>query len=520
MYDAKSWLILLINDEDTFMKVTSHVITREIFNIYLIKRSANPEIYLIYDVCAFCFQGKHQVRFINGWKQSGRLQGPFKFSSSFKGQFFGAHLKVGLTPSALFVKIPDKTRPGGFRLGGQDYWFLEALAKAMNFKIALRIPKDGISCYYDPRKQYLTGFCEMLYDREVDLAGFPTGFTSSLNYFLDPTGTYHMVQNRIISLTPEVEEATTFNVNATFLLAVLVLFVLISILSIIILRFYGMDTINDYVHIVFQTLSIVLLESVTYKNLRISAQIVIGVWLVGCFFIITNFFGDMISTAAVSNPKTKFINNLEDMKEGNISWIQSPLFQVDDLLIRKLPEQAKFKKYMGLVEGLFYMLKTGSKNYVYICPREAADAVIRRAIWNGKGTSPVYFSPPLLGDSPHLITVLQRKDSPYTKKMTEKILEIDAMGLLRGKYLQDAIDLFTQLSNLDKTFKEKPKKDETVTFEYIAPYLQVCGILLAVATVVFLVEIVSLFAFRFIKKILNGKNRIIQVKEIKGMAIL
>ena len=72
------------------------------------------------------------------------------------------------------VMFPIGTSSKGLPVyAGQEYWLLETLAKLLNFRIKLAISKSIKFCFLNPEVTYPTGYCEMLYRKEVELAGFP-----------------------------------------------------------------------------------------------------------------------------------------------------------------------------------------------------------------------------------------------------------------------------------------------------------------------------------------------------------
>ena len=51
-YNMKCFLVVFVEDEDNFFKLKNHILSTELFNIYVIKKSLNPQVYLSYEVCA------------------------------------------------------------------------------------------------------------------------------------------------------------------------------------------------------------------------------------------------------------------------------------------------------------------------------------------------------------------------------------------------------------------------------------------------------------------------------------
>ena len=406
MYNMKSFLIVIVDKDDVFIDLKNHILTSVIYNIYVIKKSSKSEVYLVFELCAFCKNGKNEFKFYNSWKQGKGFHSSFALLSSYKGEFFGATLRVGMRIAPPYAFVIGTTTKGTAVYGGQEYWFLMLLAKAMNFKVMIVEPTDGTGCYYSTVRKSMTGYCEMLYVKEVDIAGFPVAVRYINYHFLDPTAAYGVIYNRLISASPKVNATFSISIKPSLLIAVGILYLVFTCLSLLIEGVQETNQINRYVLIPIQIFAVLCLESTRYKFLSISRQMVLGLWIVFCFFVISNMFGEITSAVTVKKPNTKYINSLEDMKEQNVSWIRSPFFTLDYLLKIKLPEQAKHRKIMTEKAGLEFILKNSTR-YAYIFPREGIDFFIRRHFWDGKGENPFYFCPPFIGDSPLVITVMQ-----------------------------------------------------------------------------------------------------------------
>ena len=211
-----------------------------------------------------------------------------------------------------------------------------------------------------------------------------------------------------------------------------------------------------------------------------------GMWLLTAFFVISNFLGELTSTSVTDEPIQAYINSMEDMKQRNISWID--YYDIEKVLIEGLPEQRKYKKKMHPREALGYVLDHPTE-YVFYSPIEAVDALIRLYFWNGKGENPFYFSPPLDGEIPLFITGYLRRGSPYAKTLTRKVLDIEAAGLLRGKFMPKTTDIIAQASEVDDHHTEKEEKKVSVSLQNLSLYLYTCCGMLSWSLVVFLMEL-------------------------------
>ena len=300
-YNKKSFLLVFIDNENVFLQLKNRILAPYIFNIYLVNQSFKSKVYFIYEVCAYCEGGKHQLRVSNTWKNSRGFNTSFKFTSSFKGQFFNAELKVALRMIPPNTFLDGVSSEGDPLYGGWDYWFIEAMAKSLKFKIEIAEPKHGTSCYYQKETRSVTGLCGMLYRKEVDYVAFPTIASYSQNYFFDPTSVLHIVHNRIISANPEANVKIAYSFNGSMLIIILLLSILFSFLLFLVERFQGSKNINRSIRGSLYIFGIFCREPIRFRNLRLRNQIVMGLWLVCCFTLISNYFGDVTSATAIKN---------------------------------------------------------------------------------------------------------------------------------------------------------------------------------------------------------------------------
>ena len=86
--------------------------------------------------------------------------------------------------------------------------------------------------------------------------------------------------------------------------------------------------------------------------------------------------------------------------------------------------------------------------YVYYSAKRYIDPVIRLYFWNGKDRNPFHFSPSIDGDHQWMETVLLGKDAPYRDAVTTKLLEIEAAGLYRHKFVHDSLCEFGRVNKV------------------------------------------------------------------------
>ena len=53
-----------------------------------------------------------------------------------------------------------------------------------------------------------------------------------------------------------------------------------------------------------------------------------------------------------------------------------------------------------------------------------------------------------------------RKDAPYTREVTKKILQLDAFGLFKYKYIPDTVDLMGKLRKPKSSQSNKEEEEK------------------------------------------------------------
>ena len=153
-----------------------------------------------------------------------------------------------------------------------------------------------------------------------------------------------------------------------------------------------------------------------------------------------------------------------------------------------------------------YVLDNQTK-YVVVAPRSAVQALIRLYFWNGKGPSPFHLSPPIEGEPPIPISSVLRKGSPLTEMITRRVLDIEAAGLVRGKFMPETTEILAQANQVKDTYVE-PEYVIVVTLESISLYLWTCVGILIVAIVVFLMELCAPTVIMLVEGLNEFRRRI------------
>ena len=214
--------------------------------------------------------------------------------------------------------MPPSTFPVGLFLnksviyGGQDYWLLKYLSKSLNFEFTMKEPASEGNCY-SPYDWSYVGYCKMLLKKEVQLAGFPDVIEEWSYHHFEPTAVYYMTSSVLISANPHTEESVSLTFDSTTLSSIFALYVTIVFVMFLNDCFSANQNRRGLVNLFLDAFSILCLEAVKFRNVNAGRWILIAVWMVSGFFIISVALGEITSTAAVKKPLTNYINTLEDM---------------------------------------------------------------------------------------------------------------------------------------------------------------------------------------------------------------
>ena len=95
-YNSKCSIVVITDNDSTFHEAKRYVLTTQMFNVYIMRKDIDEESYTMHEVCAFCSSGVTDMNLYNTWTLKRGFTIQIKYTSSFKGEFFGARLRVGV----------------------------------------------------------------------------------------------------------------------------------------------------------------------------------------------------------------------------------------------------------------------------------------------------------------------------------------------------------------------------------------------------------------------------------------
>ena len=456
-YDRKAYIVIVTADDNVYHDTESYILSKQMFNVYILRRGREEEMYIMYEVCAYCNAGVTQLRVYNSWRFQKGFTNQLRYEPSFKGQFFGATVKVGLTFTLMgYQIIQSANHKVTYR--GSEYMLLDTISKPLNFQILAKQPKDGKACMdYEALK--LVGFCAMLNNKEVDLAGFVYTINSESTLFFDPTAVYSILGRNIISANVPLKvtwSSIASSLDPAILIALLISYLLFVHAYWILGKYWYGHMNENYLEINFIFFSALWLEAVSLRRPGGLQMVTAGMWMLLCLFVTSLVFGEITSITASVAAAIKPVNSPEDMVKNELSWVSQSNYDEDYYLFNdeRMNNLKKKRKLMSPTEALQYILDNPNE-YVYYGNFATLEPVVRYYFLPNKTRNPFHVSPSL--DVPYLITILVHKDAPFTEAITKKLLDVEASGLYRQKYVPDVYDMFGKEITTRAAFQEEFK---------------------------------------------------------------
>ena len=469
-FNMKGYIVVIIEEESIFPVLKEWILKQQLFNIYILRKSTFYSLYFMYEVCAFCNAGKHVIKLHNIWTPIG-FRKELRYVSSFKKYFNGASLRVGtnILPTSV---LPIKTPTGQIIFIGADYWFFKTIGKTLKFNPIVTFPQDGLACYGQINKNISrslkgaevynnlksVGYCKLLKEKKVDLAGFPYFLSPYAMDYFHPSPVYLQVRRNLVSAKlPPIKQGSSIFESlqlSVILLGLASIFCIAVCMWVI--QYLQIGSNAYFSDAFFDTISLLFLEGIIIRRVNTHVFIISGIWMVSCFFVISNIFGEMTSVATGPMKAPIVINSIEDMKIHGYSWITYKAFAYGWILEHNLPDQAKRKKELGMAEALQYVLSR-PRDYVFYIQRFPIVPIIRIYFWNGKDENPFHISPPVQGEPADRIIFLLRQDAPYRKNIDKVVMHMIAAHLLEGRFTPDTNAILAKQSKL----KYDPSKEES-----------------------------------------------------------
>ena len=364
---------------------------------------------------------------------------------------------------------------------GTEYLLVETIAKSLNFHPVFIEPSDNRACfkYTQVMAPTIVGYCKMLKEKIVALAGFPDYESiNSLEHFHTSPSYYSMKQILVSAHQQVIKQglAPSEAISMSLLIPLLVSILAVAISLSIIQRFMPDGRGDTFSGILFNVISLVCLEAIQTGPLNDPNKIILGVWMVCSFIVISLIFGEITSMTAAPKIEGMVINSFDDMKLYDVSWIVWPLQKYDDAVKILLPKLAKRRKEMFFRDGLQFVLDNPTE-YVFITPKEPIEPLIQMYFWAGKGQSPFHFSPPLdgFGFPQANMVILQRKDSPYRHAIDKAVSQVIASGIFRFKFASETLKILPKFKGNENSNSKGvvEAKKLTMTIGHLLPSLMV-----------------------------------------------
>ena len=141
-FDWLSYIIVLYR---TNVDVESYLGAR-VYDVMIIKPSIDTDSYFLYEVCRLCKKGRNKINLINKWNLTTGFTHEVKFLKSFKNNFYGRRVKMGLDIRRSF-SIRGRDAKGRPIYGGVKWYRYKRIGDVLNLKWRFVDARD-IRLYY------------------------------------------------------------------------------------------------------------------------------------------------------------------------------------------------------------------------------------------------------------------------------------------------------------------------------------------------------------------------------------
>ena len=464
--------------------------TYDIYHIFFLVPVHTEESYLIYEICQFCNKGKNKINIINKWTVPGMFESKLVFPPSFKGEFFGAHLKiackVGIPPFFFVVGV---AKDGKKLYGGYEHTLLEMARQRLNFHYEIVEPEDDeIGDVIDGEP---TGLLKILYEKRADVGMCSIGAHHFRRQFADfslPIASDYTV---IVSTKPK-RSIVWYALLNPFSIVIWLLLLLLILGSAITVYYVNSDVSKnrkEFTQYLFNFLSIVIRNSNMLEDMNAKCYLVLMFFMVAITFLINLYTAFM--TSAMTSPLfvRPPIDTPDQIIQYDMEWL-AVKGRGESRVFDHNPEVLKRRKWVNRLEDLADLTVKYYNDYVYVLPEKWDNT--RNLLANGIdkfGETRLHYSSEKLVAA-YLIWMYP-SDVNYKNAIDHILRLVDENGI--GSFLKNNI----YFNHLLKARKEAILANrvwditgnEYVNLKHLKGIVAICLSIMGLSTVVFLFQL-------------------------------
>ena len=396
------------------------------FNIfYFIPITGDENAYSVFETCAYCNEGKNELKRINGWSVRKGFDYIIPLAPSFKGSLNRAILTVTTKPFPSVIHCIGWDNLGKPIWGGNIFNMLTMIGKQMDFEIEILPMKSNT----DPQKKMAT----LIAENQADIGAAKLMAIEACHKYVAFSAAYN--QHGLIIVT--VEPPTGLNMMALlnpFGTSTWVLLFIFILLSGILLWFTEKQRVGK-THLSLLECTWELVKISLWDTTRLRRPCLVMATFITMTFLIANIYLSTLTSFLTNLPyRWKPINNLKEFKESGYKWVGIPhcptmkALKVDAYMEKKYVSLRKMHPFIHMRTGL-EMVLNDSRGLAFL-HRDVNIKTVARS-YNADTKSKLRFH---IAEQPFSVgstVFFLKKECPYRNEFDYNILKLNEAGISR-----------------------------------------------------------------------------------------
>ena len=327
----------------TISNTTSNPNNRQtLYDTYIFIPQLGNDSYYLYEMCRFCDNGKDEILQLNEWNKEDKFKYDLNFPFSFKDNFYGAEIKMGIDPYEEEFFVKSLNTSGEVIYDGYIYKYYLMLGTLLN--CTWKFLSDP---YYFLSYETANDFVSEKIDVDVIGGQYAPGFSGWLLVDYSSYGDFKQGEH-IVSMAPSkaLTWLTVFKPFDIYTWICLLISAPITGLTLYFLRKFS-SVPNKKANLsddIYDIVKILCWDSVKTSHPPCSVIIVLFVFMFITMVLITGYMG--IYTAIITVPKFTHppIDTFEQLWETDLKWLAASEFAVDWYMEMYFANQSKIRE--------------------------------------------------------------------------------------------------------------------------------------------------------------------------------
>ena len=470
----------------------------KIYNIYLFVEDAyrDDASYRIYDICRFCGEDSTDlINFMGTWKMKTGFKKMFTFQASFRGNFFGKEVGMGLFYLRPNVHPIGTHANGSVILDGTSYRVYEIIAEMLNFKIRVVNWSGKYNLYF-------WAYTYHLHHKVTDIVGggwncrYPALQVADVSVIESTTEGY-----RIISVEPLKGIDPLYAYVAPFdgyIWGLLLASVLLAGLTLFILRKLcnSPDKEANPGDAIWDAIIVACWESIRCPHPSWGIIIHLSCYLLGYFLLISLYLGEYSAALIIGRYLKPPIDTLDQFWSSDMQWVTGHrgeygswinFFQENPMIKDRNFNVSLLTNEPFQAQALRKVSENPNK-LVYFGQVEAANSLIRLFKLKPKNRE-FYYSKESFRSG---FTCLHYRKNWYAKEMiNRKLLLVRDMGIPYGAGELYMTPLITKPTLEQARLKVVNEFDGLIQFKHFVVGFYTCLIFYGLGLILVVIEVIK-----------------------------